>query len=78
MGIVMVVATWGSHAGPWVLLFPLLWIGLFATLFFLWWSGRGRAEVRSAEAVLAERYARGEITEDDYRQRLGVLRRKVR
>ena len=28
----------------------------------------------SAVAVLGERYARGEINEDEYRQRLGVLR----
>lgn len=28
----------------------------------------------SAETVLAERYARGEIDEDEYRQRLAVLK----
>jgi putative membrane protein len=30
----------------------------------------------SAEAILAERYARGEIDDQEYQQRLGVLRAK--
>jgi uncharacterized membrane protein len=30
------------------------------------------------EDVLAERYARGEITEEEYRQRASVLRAKTR
>ncbi|MFE9695113.1 SHOCT domain-containing protein [Micromonospora sp. NPDC005806] len=32
------------------------------------------APVASAEAILADRYARGEIDEREYRQRLGTLR----
>jgi hypothetical protein len=32
------------------------------------------AEADGAERILAERYARGEIAEDEYRARLGVLR----
>jgi putative membrane protein len=55
---------------------PLLWFG-FVVLFFGfvarrrrgWWDGR-----RSGEAVLAERFARGEIPEEEYRSRLTVLR----
>ena len=57
--------------------FGLLWIVLFwgvAVLFFWrrrrWW-GSPRA---SGEAVLGEHYARGEITEDEYRERLRVLK----
>ena len=58
--------------------FGLLWIVLVwtfvAVLFFRrrrrWW-GSPRA---SGEAVLGERYARGEITEDEYRERLRVLK----
>jgi putative membrane protein len=57
--------------------FGLLWIALFwgvAVLFF-WrrrgWRGKPSA---SGEAVLAERYARGEITEDEYRERIRVLK----
>ena len=64
--------------------FPLFWIGwlvLIAVLFFgrwFWWrrypadrGGRG-----SGEAALAERYARGEIDEHEYRNRLAVLRER--
>ena len=65
-------------------LFPLFWIGwlvLIAVLFFgrwFWWrrhpadrGGRG-----SGETALAERYARGEIDEHEYRKRLAVLRQR--
>ena len=62
----------------WLPGFGLLWIVLVwtfvAVLFFRrrrrWW-GSPRA---SGEAVLGERYARGEITEDEYRERLRVLK----
>ena len=58
-------------------IFPLLfWLLLFAGIFFLvrrkqdWREWHG---VRSGEAVLSERYAKGEITEEEYRQRKSVL-----
>ncbi|WP_037603548.1 SHOCT domain-containing protein [Streptacidiphilus rugosus] len=35
---------------------------------------RPRVEASAAEGVLAERFARGEIDEAEYRQRLAVLR----
>ncbi len=35
---------------------------------------RGRSPDRSAEQVLAERFARGEIDDEEYRRRLAVLR----
>jgi putative membrane protein len=57
--------------------FGLLWIVLIwgAVAFFFWrrrrcWGGP-RA---SGEAVLGERYARGEVTEDEYRERIRVLK----
>ena len=57
--------------------FRLLWIALFwgvAVLFFWrrrrWWGGPRASD----EAVLGERYARGEITEEEYRERLRVLK----
>jgi len=60
------------------------WFPLIPLLFFLFWVGVavffGRrfrhTPRRSGEEVLAERYARGEITEDEYRERLEVLRTK--
>ena len=62
------------------------WLGMTATMLVFWglliWGvatlvrgggsgGRGR---HGPEDVLAERFATGEISEDEYRQRLEVLR----
>jgi putative membrane protein len=68
---------WGP--GGWWPIFPILWFLFFGFLIFAlfrWrrggppqWAGR-----QSAEGVLAERYARGEISEDEYRERLTVLK----
>jgi putative membrane protein len=71
------------HHGGWFWfwpLVPLLWLlgfFLFARLFF--WRGRRgpwsyyRGNAPDARAILAERYARGEISHDEYRERLGHL-----
>jgi putative membrane protein len=67
-------AGWGG--GPWFLFFPLLWVALFVGAFFLFRRRGARWHTHSAEEVLAERYARGEIAADEYHQRLAVLRRK--
>jgi putative membrane protein len=61
-------------------LVPLFWLlVLFLFLRLLFWRGRrgpwgyyGQREP-DARAILAERYARGEITYDEYRERLGHL-----
>ena len=68
-----------AHTGHWFLwpLIPLLfWFLFIAFLVFVvrprrarWWDGR-----RSGESVLAERFARGEIDEAEYRARRDVLR----
>ena len=65
----------------WLPGFGLLWIVLVwgVVAFFFWrrrgWRGGWRGgPSASGEAVLGERYARGEITEDEYRERLGVLK----
>lgn len=69
---------WGGWGGPWFLLFPLFWlivIGLF--IFFgrrAWRRNRAFEQSKGAETVLRERYARGEVDETEYRQRLEVLR----
>lgn len=69
---------WGWGPGPWFLLFPLFWFTLIA-LFFAFGARRHRrweSERRGtggARTVLAERYARGEIDESEYRARLEVL-----
>jgi putative membrane protein len=71
-------AGWG---GWWI--FPLAWIALIAVfLTFAWrrpWWRRGAEpwhDARSPQAVLGERFARGEIDEEEYRKRLAVLRER--
>lgn len=69
--------TWAHEGGPWFLLFPLFWLVVVVTAVRLFRRrGPGWHHTTSAEGVLAERYARGEITADEYHQRLGVLQRK--
>lgn len=72
---------WNGDGGgfwPWFLLIPLFWIlviGFF--VFFMrrtWRHNHHWAATQGAEGVLRERYARGEIDETEYRQRLEVLR----
>lgn len=40
----------------------------------MFWRHRMQGDPMSAEGVLRERYARGEVDETEYRQRLEVLR----
>ena len=70
---------WDHHGGPWWPIFPLFWLLFWVGLFFFfgrsrrrWHHGHAR---HSGESVLAERYARGEIDEREYRERLDVLKR---
>jgi putative membrane protein len=82
MEVSTVLAAWcgyGLGAGPWFLVVPLFWLAAIVALAFVFrrrvW---GRWHGGSGEAVLAERYARGEITEQEYRERISVLRRGSR
>ena len=69
--------------GPWWPLFPLVWllfiVGIFAAFRFFgmrrWRQFQGHAGTRAGEAKLAERYAAGEIDEQEYERRLATLRR---
>jgi uncharacterized membrane protein len=69
--------------GPWWPIFPFLWlvfiIAVFATFRFFglrrWRQVQGYAGTRAGEARLAERYAAGEIDEQEYERRLATLRR---
>jgi putative membrane protein len=69
-------AGWGP--GAWWPIFPLFWIALWGVLIFVFLRSRRRwggwHASHSGEGVLAERYARGEINEEEYRARLTVLR----
>jgi putative membrane protein len=60
---------------PWFPLIPLAFFAFFVFAFFTFGRRCGRPySRRSGEAVLAERYARGEIEESEYQQRRRVLR----
>jgi putative membrane protein len=73
-------ADWHHHGWFWLWpLVPLVWLLVFfllARLFF--WRRRGGPwatahSTHGAQAILAERYARGEISQDEYRERLRHL-----
>lgn len=66
----------GHPGGPWFLLIPLFWILVIGVIvavfgrsrFRNWHGGTG-----GARQVLAQRYANGDIDEQEYRARLEVL-----
>ncbi len=73
--------------GPWFLLIPLFWITVFVVLFIVFgrrwrraaaengYGPHGRLNAaRQAEVTLAERFAKGDIDEVEYRARLEVIR----
>lgn len=72
-------AGWGPHGGPgpWIgPLVPLLWLAVIALVVWLIVRrGRGGRPdgIERARGVLAERYANGELSTDEYRERLGQL-----
>ena len=67
---------WGWGPGPLFLLVPLLfWTAIIVTLVVL---ARRRWRDHSGESTLADVFARGEITEEEYRARLAVLRENRR
>jgi putative membrane protein len=73
----MMLADWHHHGWFFWPLVPLFWILAVVIVLRLvfWrrggpWSGHRGPDPR---AILAERYARGEITHDEYRERLGHL-----
>jgi putative membrane protein len=64
----------GRHHGWWIV-FPILWLllaGLVVALF--WRRGRGPTDGGdSPRRILGERFARGEINAEEYRDRLSQL-----
>ena len=55
-------------------LIPLFWIALLVGAWFLFRRRDDRGRTQSAEEILGERYARGEIQREEHRQRREVLR----
>lgn len=63
------------HGGHWWIVFPILWALLIAAAIALFWRRcRGRQDGGDpAKRILSERFARGEISADEYRERLAQL-----
>jgi putative membrane protein len=82
---VVLADAWVAGNHGWFLLVPLVWILILFTCFRLFWWRRGPRGPRCAggganrrsdpREILAERYARGEITNEEYRERRGNLER---
>jgi putative membrane protein len=66
-----------SHADGdfhwWFPIFPLLWTALVIGAIYVFTRGRRRGGGDRAREILAERYASGELTVEEYRQRLSDL-----
>ncbi len=71
---------WGHGPGAggpgWWLIFPILfWVLVLSAVGYLIYRRSPKQQARrSAEQTLAQRYARGEISEDELRQRRNVVR----
>jgi putative membrane protein len=73
----VVLAAWAhGDPGAWGLLFPLFWLAVVVGVVLLFRRRWGSYHVRSGRSVLAERYARGEISEEEYRTRAAVLKER--
>jgi putative membrane protein len=67
----------GDHTGNWWLVLGIGWLVLFLAVLAVVLVRRfheRKASRQEAEDVLAERFAQGEIDEDDYRRRRQALR----
>lgn len=78
--LVMSADRWDGDGPAFWPIFPILWFLFFVTFAYLVvrWGRRNRAEcgARSGQARLAERFAAGEIDEQEYRSRKAVLEEK--
>jgi putative membrane protein len=70
---------WHDGGPGWWLIFPILfWIIVLSAVGYLFYRrSPGRSARDAAEHTLAERYARGEISEEELKQRRAVLRGKA-
>jgi putative membrane protein len=68
--------------GVWWPIFPITWLlivgAIVTTIVILRRRHWARHGIRSGEARLAERYANGEIDEQEYKDRLAVLKEQGR
>ena len=81
MNMALTTVLAGSAEGwdhSWWPIWPLLWLGVIVALVLLfrrrgWTAARPQSGPERARDILAERYARGEITSEEYRERLEQL-----
>jgi putative membrane protein len=76
---------WHGHGGnwngwwavAWVCWMLIIWGGIAALAVFVVrrWRRSPRQSAGTPEDILAERYARGEISTEEYQERLDVLRK---
>lgn len=72
----LAAADW-DHSGHWWIPFGIFWLVALAAIGLLvvrTTRGRERTGSDRARDILAERYARGELTHDEYRERLEHLK----
>jgi putative membrane protein len=77
MSLPTLATTFANHEGPgdWWPIFPVLWFAVIVTVVFLARRG-GWGPRRRGLGALEERYARGEIDANEYRERRDVLKGK--
>lgn len=70
-----VLADWHHNGSHWWVVFPILMLAIIIALSVLLWRRRpGPPDSGdSAKRILSERFARGEINADEYRERLAQL-----
>ncbi len=78
MALSQMVASIGDDGQHWWLVAPFfwtLWLVLVATVLFFVFRARGRRwnGHDRAKAILAERFARGELSLEEFRERLDAL-----
>lgn len=68
----MMTGTWGMTLGSW--LWMAIWvIALLAMVWLIVSGGRGRERAEDPLEILRDRYARGEISEEEFRHARDVL-----
>jgi putative membrane protein len=72
----LLASSGGDWDHAWWPLWWLFWLGVIAAIVWFVTRRRGRSErsgTDRARDILAERFARGELTGDEYRERLAEL-----
>jgi len=74
--LTLLAGTAGDGDHGWWIVWPLLWVAVIVGLVLLFtrrrWPGE-RSGVDRARDILAERFARGELSVEEYRERLAQL-----